>query len=410
MATFAGYGFNKSHSAAYALIAYQTAYLKANWPVAYMAALLTSEMNNTDKLSRYIEECSNMGFEVLPPEINQSEASFTVVAGNIRFGLAAIKNVGTAAVRSIVEERLSNGAFQSYEDFLERIDSRAVNKKVIESLIKCGAVDNFGYQRRPMVAGLEEALRYTNKRRELLRSTQTSFLEVLDSSIDQPLINLPKIEEWPKAELLNFEKELLGFYVTGHPLSEYEEIIRCYNSASSKQLIGLRLNTRVRIGGVITSIKRTVTKRGSKEMAIFSMEDLNGSIEVVVYPETYQEYEQNIEQNRTVMVTGQAQAQEDKPRIIAAEVVPLEEAPQKYAEAVLVNISSNSDSSKILEELNDIFRKYPGRCILNMCMGLPSGEKVTMAINTELKVNPNKDFVRRTEKLLGKGSVLIRKR
>lgn len=408
MASFAGYGFNKSHSSAYAMIAYQTAYLKAHWPVAYMAALLTSEMNNTDKLAKYIDECREMGIEVLPPDINQSDAHFTVVEKNIRFGLAAVKNVGLAAVRSILFVRQKDGDFKDFFDFLERVDSRSVNKKVIDSLIKCGALDSFGCPRRQLVAGLDSAMAAVNRKLQIMRSKQTSFFDRLDDAVSKDAIKLPQIEEWPQSQLLSFEKELLSFYVTGHPLAEYEHLIKWYNTATSRQLTQLGLNTKVRIGGIITGIKRTVTKRDSRQMAIVTLEDLDGPVEVVVYPDAYEQWSQNIEDNKPVVVTGTAQAREDKPRIVASEIVPIEEAPVRYVNLVQINIFDTHTNDDILEQLKNIFRQYPGNCPLNLCMNFSTGEKVTLAVNSDLKVNPSPEFISRVEELLGEGNAFVK--
>ena len=410
MARFAGYGFNKSHSAAYAMISYQTAYLKANYPVMYMAALLTSEMNNTDKLTKYIGEAKKMGIKVLPPEINQSQSQFTVVGDDIRFGLAAIKNVGAAAVNSIVRVRENNGVFESFLDFLERNDSRSVNKKVLESLIKSGAMNSFGCYRRQLSTGLDEAMKFANEKRQQNISKQTSFFDILEESSEEVTFQLPEVEEWSDSELLRYEKELLGFYVTGHPLEEYESILRLYNSASSKQLINLSLITKVRLGGIITSVRKTMTKRDSKKMAIVNLEDLDGSVEVVVFPDTYEKYSQFIEENKPVYVVGQAQAQEQKPKITASEIVPIEEAPMRYANSVQVNIASPIMDDKLLNRLKRIFEQHPGDCNLDMCMGLESGQKILMALNTELKINPDQSCIYSVEELLGKGSMLVKKK
>lgn len=410
MANFAGYGFNASHSAAYAMIAYQTAYLKAHFPLQYMAALLTSEINNTDKLTQYIEECKRMGIKILPPDINQSEADFTPIPSinSIRFGLSAIKNVGTSAVRSITDARRRGGPFKTFQDFLERADTRSVNKKVIESLIKCGAMDCFGYPRRQLIAGLEETMQRVGQLQKIRLSGQTMFFDILEDQTSKGNIEIPQIEEWPKSILLNYEKELLGFYVTGHPLAEYEDLIRQCNTVSSRQLTKLSINTPVLIGGIITNLKRTVTKKDSKRMAIFTLEDLDGPIEAVVYPDSYEKFNQYIEENKAVFVKGTAQAREDKPRIIVNEIAPLEEACTRYAKCVYINLFETSINDDILEQLKEIFRQYPGNSTINLYMHLPDGQKVTMEINSDLKISPTQEFISMVEALLGKGSVVVK--
>lgn len=404
MAKFAGYGFNASHSAAYAMIAYQTAYLKVHFPVQYMAALLTSEINNTDKLTRYIEECKSMGIEILPPDVNQSEADFTPLERSIRFGLAAIKNVGTAAVRSIIEAR----PFKDFMDFISRVDSRSVNKKVLESLIKSGAVDSFGYSRRQLAAGLEAVIQRADRLQKMKAVGQTSFFDKFDTEQNNNSLPLPQIDEWPRAQLLAFEKELLGFYVTGHPLAEYETIIKHYNTISSKQLIQLSVNTTIRMSGIITGVRKTVTKKDSKRMAIVTLEDLDGPVEAVVYPNPYELYNLYIEENKLIVIKGTAQAKEDKPRVIVNEIVPFEDAPKVYAGSLEINIFERSINDDILEQLKVIFRRYPGSSPIMLSVTLPDGEKVVMEINSDLKITPTAECLEDIEKLLGEGSTFVK--
>lgn len=414
MASFAGYGFNKSHSAAYALIAYQTAYLKAHWPAAYMAALLTSEMGNADKLAKYIDECREMDIEVLPPDINLSDSYFTPYSddkgktGTIRFGLAAVKNVGVAAVSSILDVRNSGGEFKSFEDFLERVDSRTVNKKVVESLIKCGAMDRFGFNRRQLFTCLDELMKSVNSAAQLKNSAQKSFFDMFEEEFKDNGYKIPQMDEWPQSELLKYEKELLNFYVTGHPLSEFEHIIKRYSSANSEQLAHLQMNTKVRIGGIITSVKRTVTKRDSRNMAILTLEDLEGQVEVVVYPNVFDQYAQFTQENKPVFVVGQAQAQEEKAKIIASELVPIEEAVKSFSGTVYINLFESHANDDILEQLKIILNQYPGKYPLSLCMNLSTGEKVTLAIDGDVKVNPTDEFLKNVETLLGEGNAVVR--
>lgn len=412
MASFAGYGFNASHSAAYALIAYQTAYLKAHYPVQYMAALLTSEINNTDKVTRYIEECKVMGIQILPPDINQSEADFTPIQLDkghaIRFGLSAIKNVGIAAVGSIIRARNLGGKFKSMPDFLLQIDTRGVNKKVIESLIKCGAMDSFGYNRKTLFTGLDGLIQSTSQIQKMRSSGQTSFFDVLEEQSSEVSVKLPHLEEWPQLQLLSFEKELLGFYVTGHPLNEYESLIRQYNSVNSRQLVQLSINTNVRLGGIIINIKRMVTKKDSKRMAIFTLEDLDGPIEAVIYPNSYELYNQYIEENKAVIIKGIAQAKEDKPRIIVSEITPLEGAAKSFTDSVQINIFESQINDDILDRLKGIFKEYPGNSTIKLNINLPNGEKVIMEINSDLKITATQECLLHIEELCGKGSTFIK--
>ncbi|HWT81819.1 MAG TPA: DNA polymerase III subunit alpha, partial [Candidatus Methylomirabilis sp.] len=230
MEQFAGYGFNKSHSAAYAIIAYQTAYLKANYPVEFMAALLTSEMADTDKIVKYIEECRAMGIEVMPPDVNESSNDFTVVGDKIRFGLVAVKNVGEAAIQSILNTRRERGRFRDLFDFCERADLRLVNKRVIESLIKCGAFDSLGARRSQLVSVVDKAMEAAASTQRDRAHGQVSLLDVLSSTggVRRNPPSLPDLPEWDRSQLLAGEKETLGFYITGHPLAEYRGLIAKY--------------------------------------------------------------------------------------------------------------------------------------------------------------------------------------
>ena len=280
---FAGYGFNKSHSTAYALISYQTAYLKANFGVEFMAALLTSERTNTDKVVEYIHESKRMGIRILPPDINTSLASFTVThEGDIRFGLLAVKNVGGAALENIVRVR-EEKAFKSFFDFCERVDSRVANKKVIESFIKCGVMDSLGLKRSQMAALLDEMLEKNTKKTKQ-DPRQMSFFDDLEPR--EPVA--PLVKEWPEDMLLRFEKELLGIYVSSHPLMFYDNVIKWFNITKIDSLVKNEKAGDVMIAGVIGRIKRLTTKRTKAQMAILKVEDEETSIEVVVFPSVYE--------------------------------------------------------------------------------------------------------------------------
>ena len=279
MAYFAGYGFNKSHSAAYAFLAYQTAYLKAHYPVEFMAALLSSVMGSADKVTVYIEECRRLGIEVLPPDVNESLIDFTVQEGKIRFGLAAVKNVGTGAINSILEAR-SEGPFDSLEDFCQRVDLRQVNRRVLESLIRCGAFSSVGTYRSRLLYMLDTAMESGQRVQEDRRKGQLSLFDF--EAIDSQAIVEPNIPEFSQEDLLAMEKESLGFYISGHPLDKYRLLLSGLVTPIAG-LSELQDGSLIKVGGIITNLKRTTTKKGDI-MAYFSMEDTSGSIEVLVFP------------------------------------------------------------------------------------------------------------------------------
>jgi len=290
MAQFAGYGFNKSHSAAYALIAYQTAYLKANYPVEYMAALLSSEMGNTPKLATYIEECRVMNIPVLPPDINQSHLKFTVVNGEIRFGLAAVKNVGENAIRSIVDERTTNGAFKSLLDFCSRVDVRVINKRVVESLVKCGAFDFEGVKRSRLFAAIDSALEQGQAAQRDREMGQTQLFDMLGEEEECSPARYPEGEEWPDFKQLKFEKEVLGLFISGHPLTKYAEKMRALTTANSESLHKLSEGDSVVVGGIVSKVKTYVPKRRQERMAFITVEDMDGFFEIVVFADVFSQH------------------------------------------------------------------------------------------------------------------------
>ncbi len=279
---FSGYGFNKSHSTAYAMISYRTAYLKSNFGVEFMAALLTSERNNTDKIVEYVNEANRMGIKVLPPDINESFTNFTVTSdGNIRFGLMAIKNIGKAALESIIEVR-KKGKFADFFSFFERVDSRTVNKKVVESLIKSGAMDSMGLKRAQMAAMLDKMLEKVSKKPKV---SPDQFLLFKSKPRKE---KVPEIEEWPMSEILSFEKKLLGMYVSSHPLKAYSKLINFLNVKSISSFYDNALTHDVVVFGVIEKVKLVTTRKKNERMAILKIGDQTSSIEAFVFPRSYE--------------------------------------------------------------------------------------------------------------------------
>lgn len=308
---FANYGFNKSHAAAYALVAYRTAYLKANFPTEFMAALLTSVQGNTEKVASYVEECRRMGIDVLPPDINESMADFTVRGNSIRFGLSAVKNVGRAAIDSIIRTRDEEGLFTSFADFCRRVDLKVVNKRMIESLVKCGAFDSLRYRRRQLIQGLDAVLEKAQKTQKARGSRQALFRFQSDLSEE-----LPDVDEYPKEELIKMEKSLLGLYVTAHPLSEIPESIRSMANANTGDLKEMEDGTRVSLLGVVTSVKQITTK-GGEPMAFVGIEDAVGSAEVVLFPKVYSRCRDRLATDAIVMVEGSVSVQEEEAKVVA---------------------------------------------------------------------------------------------
>jgi len=286
MEKFAGYGFNKSHAAAYALVAYQTAYFKANYPVEFMAALLTSEMGDTDKIVKYIEECRAMAIQVEPPDVNTSAVQFSVTGEAIRFGLAAIKNVGQAAMESILKTRAEAGPFRSLEDFCARVDLRLVNRRVIESLIKAGAFDSLGLPRAHLLARVDEALERGQRTQRDRSDGQPSFFDLLPTPAPPPAADPVVVPEWEPDQRLAFEKEVLGFYVSGHPLARFGPLIESLGITSTAALATKSAGARVLLLGHVVGLREIPTKSGNR-MAFATLEDMDGTVEVTVFPEPF---------------------------------------------------------------------------------------------------------------------------
>jgi DNA polymerase-3 subunit alpha len=403
---FAGYGFNKSHSAAYAMISYRTAFLKANYPVEFMTALLTSEKDNTDKIVEYIEEAEGMDIKILPPDINESFANFTMVDKDaIRFGLSAVKNVGQGAIESIIESRVKYGPFKSLNEFCERTDSRLVNKKVIESLIKCGAFDSFRLKRSQMMAMLSRAMDAANTiQKERSRGQMLLFDHKAVCNED-----IPDIKEWPESQLLNFEKDMIGFYITGHPLARYEKILREYSTVPSSRVKGLEDGAKVCFGGIINKVKGTVTKRSGEKMAIMMMEDLDGNMEVLVFPATYKNVSKYIRPNLAVFVNGRLNLKEEKPKIIAEDIVPIEDARRLFTQEISIDLNLIGMENEMLERLKVLFGKHKGNIPVSFNVTTQKNGSYKIMVDKDLFVNPTNEMVAELEELIGRDHIKFKK-
>jgi DNA polymerase-3 subunit alpha len=425
LAKFAGYGFNKSHSAAYGVLSYQTAWLKANYAVEFMASSLSNELANTEKIQMFINECKRMGIEVLPPNINESGMRFTVAQNSslqpaqpkqeahsskaIRFGLAGIKNVGEIAVENIITVRNVGGTFKSFGEFCERVDSRTVNRKVLESLVKCGAFDSLGQARAQVFAEIEFQM---NRAGSVQRDKERGQAALFDSS---PALAMPRnggvktsdIPQWSQSEMLTFEKELLGFYVTGHPLTQYAEILQRYELASSAQLQQLQDGQATRIGGIISKLQQKITRQG-KPMAIATLEDLDGAVEVLVFPDTYAQFAMNLRPDAAIFVTGMINLREDKPKIIADQIIPLHDVPKRFTKAVHIRLSAATTENKVLSQVQDIVRHHRGNVPVVFCFIRPDGELVFMEAHEHFAVTPTEKLVRELEAVLGEDAVWLK--
>jgi DNA polymerase-3 subunit alpha len=386
---FAGYGFNKSHAAAYAVVAYQTAYLKANFPVEFLCAMMTNDMGDTAKLGLLIGEARQLGVEVLPPDINQSGVFFTPSQDRaIRFGLAAIKGVGQVAVETILAAR-QGGQFTSLSDLCERVDGRALNRKVLEALIKSGACDAFGETRATLFARIDRVLARAAaviQDRQRGQNTLFGLLEESAQARPEPEKQLP---EWPEHELLAQEKELLGFYVTGHPLTPFAPILEKYALHNTIQLASLSNRAMTRLGGLVVEVQKGVSKKSGKPYALLTLEDLEGSVQVLCLNENYDRFIALLAPKKALLVTGEVNLAEDKAKIFPQEIIPLEDAPRLYTKQVHLRLQMAHLTAKDLEAARDLAAAHPGKCPLFLCLKWPGGEVVFIQAHENYRVKPS---------------------
>jgi len=410
MAKFAGYGFNKSHSAAYALIAYQTAWLKAHYPAQFMAALLSCDVGNTDKVVRYITEARDMDIEVLPPDINESDKDFAVVNDRIRFGLAAVKNVGGAALDSIMEVRAADGPYHGLEDFCDRVDSRKVNRRVIESLIKAGAFDSLGAKRSQLFAILDMALEQAQSAQRDRLSGQISLFSAMPQAQGSKAntIELPNIPEWTEKERLGFEKETVGFYLTGHPLDNFHQEIMAVADTDLTGLGDWGDNQPVRVGGLVREYKDHRSKKGDR-MAFIVLEDRAGAAEVVVFPEAFAKSGHLLASDEPLIVLGTVKQEEQGAKIIAESVDSLGEARSKYTNGARVLLKAEQVNRQKLESLKTKVREFHGTCPVSLTLHFAGRGEVDIEPPSDFTVRPCKEFDAAVEGLLGYPAVMYLK-
>ncbi len=388
MEKFAEYGFNKSHSAAYALIAYQTAYLKAHYPVEFMASLLTSEAQNPDKIVKYIGECREMGIEILPPDINESHKDFTVVGGKIRFGLAAVKNVGEAAIDIIIGERENGGKFKNLFDFCKRVDLRKVNRRVIESLVKCGAFDFSGIFRSQMLTALDDIIERCQSHQKKAGGLQLNMLIPLSK---EDGFDFPNIEEFPENQLINFEKETIGFYISKHPLEIYINEIKKFTNEDTSTLSALPNGSEVTICGIVSSVKEIYTKKNER-MAFINLEDMKGFAEVVLFPDVYKTSLSILNEGDPIIVKGILDITEENVKIKGVKISSLSNYISDKNKKLHIKIPLSSISSSKINELKEAILSNQGDYKVFLHLVENNDKETVIELSDRYMVNPSEDF------------------
>lgn len=402
---FAGYGFNKSHSVGYALLAYQTAYLKSHYPQEFMAALLSSEMESADRIIVLMEECRRMGIELLPPDVNESELAFSVVGDKIRFGLAAVKNVGHGAVEAMINARNDGEHFYSLFDFCARVDSSAINRRAIESLVAAGAFDSVKGNRAQQFAAVEIALNFGHslQKKEAINQSDLFGSGRDDGTVQEPA--LPASEEWSTAEILAREKEALGFYVSGHPLDRYRLEIAAFASANIETISEAADGEMASIGGIIQALRISYDKQG-RQMAFVTLEDFYGVLDVIVFADLFERSREHLRPDAMLLLRGKVNTREgEKPKIIGDQVTPLEGIFEMREATMEIFLNGKSEPG-ILDRIKRVLEKNPGR--VGVVLKLVSGNQLFSLGVSGLRVTPSTKLVDQLGELVGRQNLTFR--
>lgn len=428
---FAGYGFNKSHSTQYAILAFQTAWLKTHYPTEFMAALLTFESGSIEKIAEYIDEAKSLGIAILPPAINESNVDFTVIydkplgkrkremdpetgkiiGEHIRFGLSAIKGLGDRAVEEIIKSRNEHGRFESIYDLCQNIDLRTVNKASIEALIKAGALDDLGGSRAQHLAVLEEAIAVGNRIQKDKLSGQMNLFGAFDDAeelVSENANKLPDVRPIPRPQLLQFEKEVLGMYVTEHPLAEYAETIHDYSTANTMTLCEFSEGAEVLIGGMISQIRPCVVKNGKSagsKMAMFTLEDLNGKVEGVIFPSDYALHGYLMQQDKMVFLKAQVDKRREQPSLKVNYVYDMARAEEELTNEVMVNLEKDIINHNVLSQLRTICAAHKGST--PMTVSLTTNNNMRVKIQASTGVRPDSEFRRKVCNIFGHENIRL---
>jgi DNA polymerase-3 subunit alpha len=404
MAEFAGYGFNKSHSCAYALLAYQTAYLKTHYPVEFMAALLTSETGNTEKVVKYINEARGMGITVLPPDVNSSDLDFTPVGEAIRFGLRAIKNVGENTVKGILDARVELGRFTSIYQFCDHVDTRLLNKRVLESLIKSGAMDSLGSRRSQMFAVIDRAMEKAQRRQREKTSGQHGLFGGASAAPEPAEEPLPDLEEWPEHETLSAEFATVGFYISGHPLSKYVSKLSDLGAIDLAGVEGRRNGEEITVAGIVVAMRSMRSRKGER-WGILTLQDVTGVLEVLAFPESFARLEAVFKSNAPLLLKGRVNVEEAGTRLAVMDARKLEDIGQRPPSVMRVRVNLETVDAGVLDELKELFANRPGSC--SVAFDLVSPEGAVATLRADQRVRADQELVREVCRLCGDNSVQL---
>jgi DNA polymerase-3 subunit alpha len=440
MEHFAGYGFNKSHSTAYAYLAYQTAYLKANYPWHFAAALLTIEAQNTDKLALYLGECRDRGIPVLPPDVNGSELRFTVTPDGVRFGLTAVKNVGEHAILVMLEHRRESGGVRSLRELCEGVDLRVVNKRVLESLVKAGAVDSLVPVRpgdsplptrllRPrLLAAVDAAIEHGNRVQRDRDRGQADLFGAGDEVGEAPedvVPALPNAPGWSELEQLSYEKEALGLFWSGHPIDSHASDLREYGARTIAELLGGETGTggesrpprpqprsgeEVSVGGIVTGVRPLKTRKGDR-MGVFTLEDRDGGLEVVVYTEPFARFERLLEDGTLVVVRGRLEKDDEETRLYAADIAPISSVRERLARELAITLAVPPHGRQTFVALAELFDRHRGDKPVTLQLELRGSQhplRVRAQVSSQIRVKPSPAFLSAIRELCGDGAVVLR--
>lgn len=407
MTDFAKYAFNKSHAAAYAVVAYQTAYLKYYYPTEFMAAMLSSVMDNSSKVAEYIYSCRSMGIEILPPDINEGFSDFSAAGDNIRYGLTAIKSVGRPIISAIIEECEKNGKFNDIDEFISRTMQHGVNKRAIENFIKCGAFDSFGATRKQMMMVYNDICDSISQENKTAMEGQVSFFDIADDETkDAYKVRMPDCGEFDKEQLLEFEKEILGIYVSGHPLDELEDkwkshitnISIDFNEPEEGEDPKVKDKSKVTVGGIINTLTKKFTKKG-QQMAFITLEDLVGTVEVIVFPRQYEQYRTLMEEGQIIFVSGEAQIEENNDgKIIANNISSFGDMPSK----IWVSFKNKDEYFEKEKEFENLLWENHGNDIVMVYL---AEEKQVKQMDSKFNVNGSSEFIAKLKEIYGEENV-----